>query len=145
MPVDIATLKLLEGFLDQPGTPQRMLADAPVATAGRHRGAPTKHAEFVVTRDARRLVGVDHRVYPTQDFVDARATVDDIAEERRLAPRMAPGTALQTVAEQVEETVQGMYAAVGIVDQVVVASEAELRQSSPSRRLPQSSLARQIS
>lgn len=144
-PVGVVALELLEGLLDQPGMPRRMLADVLAAAAGRRRGAPAERVEFVVAHDAQRLAGVDHRVHPVQGLADARAAVDDVAEEQRLAPRMAPDAALQAVAEQVEEAVQGMRAAVDIADQVVATSGVELHQSPPPRRLPQPSLVRQIS
>ena len=75
----------------------------------------------------------------------AGISVDDIAEEQRLPPRMAPDAAAQLVAEALQQAVEGVRAAVDVADQVVATARVEFGHSLPPRRLPQPSLVRQTS
>src|SRR5690606_32999482 len=96
--------------------------------------------------DAGGLAGLDHVVDQLQRLADARATVDDVAEEQRHAPRMTPDPALQPIAELLEQSLQGSRATMDITDQVVTTRRIQLHQSPPTpSRLPQPSLVRQIS
>ena len=80
-----------------------------------------------------------------QCLADVRPTVDDVAEEDHLPARMTPDTALQAIAQLIQQPRQRMATAVDIADRVVATLGIQLHQSPPPRRLPQPSLVRQTS
>ena len=91
------------------------------------------------------LAVVDHRMHQVQCLADVRPTVDDVAEKDHLPARMTPDTALQAIAQLIQQPRQRMATAVDIADQVVATLGIQLHQSPPPRRLPQPSLVRQTS
>ncbi|MNE30865.1 hypothetical protein D3C80_1244050 [compost metagenome] len=145
VPVGRMPLELLQGFANQPCMPRRVLADIGTAAARRRRSGPAERVEFVVTHDAQGLARGDHVVHPVQRLADARAAVDDIAEEQRLPAWMSPYPAVQPITEGFQQPVEGVGAAVHIADQVITARGIELAHSLPPRRLPHPSLVRQTS
>ncbi|MNQ92916.1 hypothetical protein D3C85_1083560 [compost metagenome] len=101
-PVGRVVLELFQGFLDQPGMARRVLTDEVVAAARWRRGAPAEGVELVVAHDAAGLPGLDHGVHQVQRLADARAAVDDVAEEQRHALRVLPDVAPLAVTQAVE-------------------------------------------
>ncbi|MNT53528.1 hypothetical protein D3C72_1906170 [compost metagenome] len=144
-PVGRVILELFQGFLDQPGMARRVLADELAPAARWRRGAPAEGVELVVAHDAAGLPGFDHGVHQVQCLADARAAIDDVAEEQRHALRVLPDVAPLAVPQAVQQALQGMRTAVDIADQVVAAARIEAHQSPPPSRLPQPSLVRQTS
>ncbi|MNF06397.1 hypothetical protein D3C80_2063340 [compost metagenome] len=80
-----------------------------------------------------------------QRLADARAAVDDVAEEQRHPLRVLPDVAPLAVTQALEQALEGMRTTVDIAYQVVAAARIEAHQSPPPSRLPQPSLVRQTS
>src|SRR5690606_4044920 len=110
-------LELLQGLADQAFVARDVLADEALAAAGRRGGVPAQRIGLVIAHDAGGLAGLDHVVDQLQRLADARATVDDVAEEQRHAPRMTPDPAMQPIAELLEQSLQGSRATMDITDQ----------------------------
>ncbi|MOA08310.1 hypothetical protein D3C78_1280650 [compost metagenome] len=144
-PVGGVAFELLQRLVDQPLVAGRVLAHVGPPAAGRRRRRPAQRIELVVAHDAQRLARGDHGVHPVQRLADARAAIDDVAEEQRLPPRMPPDVAPQAIAEGFQQTVQRMRTTVHIADQVIAAGRVQLYHSLPPRRLPHPSLVRQTS
>lgn len=80
-----------------------------------------------------------------QRLANARAAVDDVADEYRHTRRMPPDATLFVITEQVEQVLKGQSATVHVTDQVVATRGIEHQSPPPPNRLPQPSLVRQTS
>ncbi|MNE41094.1 hypothetical protein D3C80_1351460 [compost metagenome] len=145
MPVGRVMGELGQGFVDQPGMPRGVLADKLLAAFRWSRGTPAQGIEFMVAHQATRLAGLDHVMHDVQGFANARAAVDDVAQEQCHALWVAPYAALTAITEHVQQVLKGMGATVHVTDQVVTSRGIEHQSPPPPSRLPQPSLVRQTS
>ncbi|MNZ93638.1 hypothetical protein D3C78_1127140 [compost metagenome] len=145
VPVTGVVGELGQGLVDQAGMARRVLAHVGLAAAGQRRGYPAQGVVFVVAHDTEGLAGLDHVVDDVQRLADTRAAVDDVAEEQRLTPRVAPDATDTLVAEGVEQAFEGQRTAMHVTDDVETSRRIEHQSSLPPRRLPQPSLVRQTS
>lgn len=99
----------------------------------------------MVAHDAQGLTGLDHVVNDVQRLANARATVDDVADEHGHARRMPPDPALLVITETVQQVFEGQGASVHVTNQVITARGIEHQSPPPPSLLPQPSLVRQTS
>jgi hypothetical protein len=145
VPVAGMVFKLGQGFVQQTRMARRVFADELLAAARWRRGAPAQRVEFVVAHDAQGLPGLDHVVDDVQRLANARATVDDVADEHGHARWMPPDPALLVITEAVKQVFEGQGASVHVTNQVITARGIEHQSPPPPSLLPQPSLVRQTS
>ena len=145
VPVARVLGKLGEGFVDEARMAWCVLTHERLATARQRRGHPAQGAVFVVAHDAERLPRLDHAMDDMQGLANAWAAVDDVAQEQRLAPRVAPYAADALVTEGIEQAFQGVGTAVNVADEGEAGRRIGQQSSLPPRRVPQPSLVRQTS
>jgi hypothetical protein len=86
----------------------------------------------VVAKDRESRAGLEHRAHQDQRLADARAAIEEIADEDRHPLGMAPGAQALCVAEPAEESGELVGVAVDVADQVVHRGEMLPRAGAPT-------------
>ncbi len=118
-------LELRQGFADQPGMARGVLTHELMTAFRQGWRHPAQRVELMVAHDAQGMTGLNHIADDMQRLANTRATVNDVAEENRNTLRVTPDASLQTVAEKLQQVLQGMGAPVHVTDQIVATRRIE--------------------